>query len=119
MGKNTRDLSIAGMYIHLTDLCVLLRRIDLKVQDISLIGASQLSASPVRIACSTLNLVDSTSQIVGQDAALVEINATQSMQIGGTIHSNAGVHLACKGRHCWLDVSQDGAVTVGSDLYSN
>jgi len=31
--------------------------LELKVQDISLIGASQLSASPVRISCSTLNLV--------------------------------------------------------------
>ena len=58
--------------------------------------------------------VDSTSQIVGRDQALVEINATRSMQIGGTIHSNAGVHLDCKGPHCNINVNQDGAVTVGT-----
>ena len=36
-GKTTRDLSIAGMYIQLTDICVLLQDLELTIERGSLV----------------------------------------------------------------------------------
>lgn len=92
--------------------------IDLRVQDLSLNGAAQLSASPMRISCSTLSLVDRSAAIVSKKD--VSINATLSMDIGGSIISGSeDVNLACKGRHCRIDVGQDGSVQTGQYGFLN
>jgi hypothetical protein len=94
--------------------------IDLQAHDISLNGASQLSGSPLRISCNTLSLVERAAQIISNaESGQVSINATDSMDIGGHIHSSAGVNLACKGRRCKIHVGQDGAVATAAYGFLN
>ena len=87
--------------------------IDFQVHDISLNGAAQLSASPMRISCNTLSLVDRSAQIFSKQDS-VSINATDSMDIGGSIQGGDGVNLLCKGRHCGISIGQDGVIQTAA-----
>ena len=85
--------------------------LSIRAKTVQLIQSSRLQGEPVRITSDTV-LVSDSCTIGTRNGAPLEINATKSMQIDGTVRSASAVQLFCRGPGCHISVTEDGAVST-------